>query len=138
MLLGVLAVSILPSPQGCRKDLLEHITGCTVKEGLFRPQKRSRGVNTLQQRYVQLHSPRSSIDEHEDAEHRHDGDCHSDDDGDAYQIADDHHDENDTPLEEGVLSLENEPQSREAQQRNSDQGWENRRGDVALCCQSCE
>ena len=114
---------MLSSPRSRRKDLLEHITGCSVKEGLLKSQKRPRRVKNLRDRSVQLRQSRSIVREPEDPEHWHDGDSHlSDDDGDAYQAADHDHDETISFLEGGKFRLEDEPHSREAQRRNSDQG----------------
>ena len=122
---------MLSSPRSRRKDLLEQITDCSVKEGLLRSQKRPKRVNYPQDRGVQLPKSRSIVREPEDPEHWHDGDGHlSDDDGDAYQATDDDHNENDSFLEGGEIRLEDEPHSREAEQRNSDQGWEVRREDL--------
>ena len=118
---------MLPSPRSRRKDLLEETTGCRVREGLLRPQKHPRRVESLRNRHVQLPL---SISEPEHPEQWLGGEPHlSNDDDDAHQEANEHHWEIDDRLEEGAVRLEDEPQSREAQQRNNDQGWQERRGD---------
>jgi len=119
---------MLPSPRSRRKDLLEQITGCHVREGLLRPKKHPRRVESVENRHVQL--PRS-FREPGHPEQWLDSEPHlSNDDDDAPQEADDHHFQIDNRLDEGALRLEDEPQLREAQQRNSDQGWQERREDL--------
>jgi hypothetical protein len=121
---------MLPSPRSRRKDLLEEITDCPVREGLLRPQKHPRRVKSLRNRHVQLPL---SVSEPEHPEQWLDGEPHlSNDDDDAHQEADDHHWEIDDRLEEGAVRFEDEPLSREAQQRNNDQGWQERRGICTL------
>ena len=60
---------MLSSPRSRRKDLLEQITGCSVKEGLLKSQKRPRRVNNPRDRGVQLPQSRSIVREPEDPEH---------------------------------------------------------------------
>ena len=127
-LLLACAVSMLASPKARRKkDLSEHITGGYATEGDLRPQKHPRRVQSLGNRHIQL--PQSS----RDPEHSQpwlDGEPHlanDDDDDDAPQEADDHHFQIDDSLEEGVVRSEDLTQSREAQQRDRDQQWQEKR-----------
>ena len=114
------ASRMLTSQRNPRKDLLEQVTSCSVKKGELRPQKRSRRANNAQQQILQPCLLGGTVNEGED---RHDGFVDlSDDKGDAYQIADEDSNHADTGLEEGAVTFEREPNTREAQQRISDQG----------------
>ena len=115
---------MLPSPRGRRKDLLEQITGCSGKEmGLLKPHKRPRWCKNPRERSVQLPQSRSIIGEPEDPEQGHNSDGHlSNDDGDAYQAADDYHDQMIVCWKEGIsdwrMSHTHENHSSETMTRN--------------------